>query len=114
MDRAEPNIGTSQEFSIFPACFLARQVSCAVRSKYVVVDEAHGRFLEEEIVIPAFGPGSAVIKATTCGGSKHPDPVNLHIGLTCRVDERSDFLMVRHYRRCSDSCDTTSGQNFFG
>src|ERR1044071_3911714 len=114
MDWTEPNIGTGQEFCIFAACFFAGQVCCAVRSKDVIVDEAYGRFLEEKIVVPAFGPRSAVIEATACGGCKHSYPINLHIRLACWVDQRSDFLMIRHHCRCADACNTASGQNFLG
>ena len=97
MDRTKPNVGARKKFRIFPACFLAGHVGGAVRSQHIVVDEAHGRFVDEEIMIPAFRPGAAVINAAPGGSRKHPHPIDLQVRLARRVDQRRNFLVIGHY-----------------
>ena len=112
MNRPKPNVGPGKKFRIFPAHFLMGHVGRTVRAQHVVVDETHCGFVNENIIIPTFRPGAAVVEAATGGSRKHPHPIDLQVRLARRVDQRYDLLVIGHNCRCSHACDTSSCQDF--
>src|SRR5207245_9551311 len=99
MNRAEPKIRAGEKFRIFAADFLPSKIGSSIRAEDVVVNQAHGRFVEKKRIVPLFGPSPAVIDARAGSSREHADPIYLQIRLPFGMDQRRDFLVIGNYRR---------------
>ena len=74
------------------------------------MDQAHGRFVKEEIMVPRFRPGAAIIETASGGGRKHAHPIDLQIRLARGMDKRHELLMIGNDGRSADIADAPFGQ----